>query len=61
LLAGVGVALYIVVIVQPVRLNVLWAVPPLVTYVLAARIVVSVVHGYYRARGSAARAAEEGS
>ncbi len=59
LLAGAGVALYTVLIVQPVRLRLLWAVPALLTYVLASRIVLSVVHGYYRARGSAGPGGQE--
>ena len=52
IVAGVAVALYVVLIVKPVRLNLLWALPPLMTYVLTSRIAVSVAQGYYRSRGS---------
>lgn len=52
IVAGVAVALYLVLIVKPMRLNLLWAFPPLMTYVLTSRIAVAVVQGYYRSRGS---------
>ena len=54
LLAGIAVALYVVLAIKPSRLTLLWAVPPLMTYVLINRIAVAVVLGYYRARGSVA-------
>ncbi len=50
--AGVAVALYVVLIVKPTRLNLLWALPPLMTYLLTTRIAVAVVQGYYRSRGN---------
>jgi hypothetical protein len=52
IVAGVAVALYVVLIVKPMRMNLLWALPPLMTYVLTGRIAVAVVQGYYRSRGS---------
>ncbi len=52
IVAGVAVAVYLVLIVKPMRLNLLWALPPLMTYVLTNRIAVAVVQGYYRSRGS---------
>jgi hypothetical protein len=50
--AGLSVALYVVLAVRPSRLHLLWVLPPLMTYVLTSRIAVAVVQGYYRARGS---------
>ena len=52
IVAGVAIALYVVLIVKPMQLNLLWALPPLMTYVLTSRIAVAVVQGYYRYRGS---------
>jgi hypothetical protein len=52
--AALAVTLYIVLVVGPSRGLVLWALPPLMTYVLTSRIAVAVVQGYYRARGSIA-------
>jgi hypothetical protein len=58
--AGLAVALYVVLAVKPSRLQLLWVLPPLMTYVLASRIAVAVVQGYYRARGSVVGAPREG-
>ena len=52
IVAGVAVALYVVLIVKPMRMNLIWALPPLMTYVLTSRIAVAVTQGYYRSRGS---------
>ena len=59
LLGGIAVALYVVLAVKPSRLTLLWAVPPLMTYVLISRIAVAVVLGYYRARGSVIESSSE--
>lgn len=61
LAAGLGVALYVALVISPPRLRLLWAVPPLLTYVLASRIAVAVVQGYYRARGRVAPTAGDRS